>query len=75
MAASVKKGFVGGIPEVFWASCHDCSWWSDDDGGNFCRTREEAERKAEGHNRRKHGSAGNSSAHLLNASSDTGGIA
>jgi hypothetical protein len=73
MPATVKKGFVGGIPEVFWASCHDCWWWSDD-SGNFCRSREEAERQADGHNRLKHPSNGNSNAHLLNASRDTGGI-
>ena len=73
MPASVKRGFVGGIPEVFWASCHECWWWSDD-GSNFCRSRDEAERKADGHNRREHPDTADSHAQLLIDSIDTGGI-
>lgn len=53
MTATVKRGFVGGVPTVYWASCEECSWWSDN-GANYCRSEDEARRKADRHNSRKH---------------------
>ncbi len=53
MSAEVRKGYVGGAPTVWWASCHSCDWWNPADG-SYARSAEQAQKACDRHNAAKH---------------------
>jgi hypothetical protein len=53
--ASVRSGCLAGGRNVWWASCHPCSWWnSSGHSGSYVFSPAEAQRFADEHNRVHH---------------------